>query len=907
PQHVFSWLVCQSYDDKGNALLYEYAPENDDNVDLSRVSELHRVRSANRYLKHIRYGNRQPLLIDPARPSFRQAQVPAPDFSNAGWMFEVVFDYGEGHYQETAADGEGRIFASATAKAPIGAKWPARLDPFSTFRSCFELRSYRLCRRVLMFHHFPDELGSDDYLVRSTEFAYQERANGSFVSQVVQSGFKRVTTAASGYLKRSLPPLDFGYSVSPLDDSSYDQLPLEQVDELSLQNLPSGIDGSAYRWVDLDGEGISGLFSEQADAWFYKPNLGEGQFGAVQCVSPRPSLATLNRGRQQLLDLAGDGNLDLVDFGAPTPGFFTRTEDAGWDRFRTFSGLPDIDWQDPNLRFVDLTGDGHPDVLLTDDLVCSTWYGSKAEDGFEPAARVPLASDEELGPRLVFADGTQSVYLADMSGDGLCDLVRVRVSDVCYWPNLGYGRFGAKVTMDNAPWFDDPVSFDQRRVHLTDTDGSGPTDIIYLGRYGVRVYLNQHGNSLSDARVLARVPRTDNLTSITVVDFLGRGTACLLWSSPLAGDARRCLRYVDLMGGVKPHLLTTVRNNLGAETRIEYKSSTHFYLADKAAGTPWVTRLPFPVHVVSSVETQDLLSGNRFTTRSAYHHGYFDGIEREFRGFARVDQWDTQEFGVLPEPLDGARATNLDAAFQVPPTLTKTWFHTGAYFAGARVSRHLEGEYWREGDANHPGSELNATQQAAMLLDDTVLPPDLASDRNREAIRSLKGAILRQEIYALDHAEAFERPYSVSERNYGIQLVQPDGDNRHSVFFTHARETIDFHYERKVFPVLNGQVLAAATAAKNPGVRWLADPRVTHNMTLDVDDYGNVRQSVAIGYGRRFDDADPILTDADRKKQKQLLVTLTEASFSNAVSVPDAYRTPLPVEAQTYELVKLRP
>lgn len=903
-RHVFSWLICQSYDDKGNAIVYEYAAENDDNVDFSQVNERNRVRTANRYLKTIRYGNRQPLLIDPSQPSFRQTHIPAPDFSSAGWMFEVVFDYGEGHYQEMPADADGRIFATATLKPPIGGKWPARLDPFSTYRSGFEVRSYRLCRSVLMFHHFSDELGVDDYLVRSTEFSYQEKLNGYFVSQTLQSGFKRMVKPTPRYLKRSLPPLEFGYSVSPLDDLTYDQLPLQEVNTENLQNLPSGIDGSSYRWVDLDGEGISGVLSEQADAWFYKPNLGEGQFGPIKNVSPRPSLAALNRGRQQLLDLAGDGTLDLVEFASPTPGFFSRTEDAGWERFRTFLKLPNIDWQDPNLRFVDLTGDGHADILVTDDQVFATWYESKAEDGFESAVHVPLASDEEIGPRLVFADGTQSIYLADMSGDGLTDLVRIRVSDVCYWPNIGYGRFGAKVTLDNVPWFDDAVSFDQRRVHLTDTDGSGPTDIVYLSRDGVRIYLNQHGNSLSEARLISRVPRTDNLTSVSVVDFLGRGTACLLWSSPLPGDTRRSLRYMDLMGGVKPHLLTTVRNNLGAETHIEYASSTKFYLEDQKAGTPWVTRLPFPVHVVTRVETRDLISGNRFVSRSAYHHGYFDGIEREFRGFARVDQWDTEEFGVLSQ--SATPATNLNAASHVPPTLTKTWFHTGAYFAGARISRHLENEYYREGDPGQPGSELSLAQREAMLLDDTVLPSDIAIEETREAIRSLKGAILRQEIYALDDKDASDRPYSVSERNYTIRPVQPRGANRHSIFFTHARETIDFHYERKLFPIVNGQIVDAVIVASNSGTKWLADPRVTHSMTLDVDDYGNVRQSVAIAYGRRFDDTDPVLTDADRKKQKQLFITLTQASFTNAVLAVDAYRTPLPAQAQTYELIKLR-
>jgi len=38
----------------------------------------------------------------------------------------------------------------------------------------FEIRTYRLCQRILMFHHFPDKLEINDYLVRSTEFSYDE-------------------------------------------------------------------------------------------------------------------------------------------------------------------------------------------------------------------------------------------------------------------------------------------------------------------------------------------------------------------------------------------------------------------------------------------------------------------------------------------------------------------------------------------------------------------------------------------------------------------------------------------------------------------------------------------------------------------------------------------------------------
>ena len=46
-----------------------------------------------------------------------------------------------------------------------------------------------------------------------------------------------------------------------------------EVDAESLENLPIGLDGGDYQWIDLDGEGISGMLTEQADGWFYKRNL----------------------------------------------------------------------------------------------------------------------------------------------------------------------------------------------------------------------------------------------------------------------------------------------------------------------------------------------------------------------------------------------------------------------------------------------------------------------------------------------------------------------------------------------------------------------------------------------------------------------------------------------------------
>ncbi|MDE1674624.1 SpvB/TcaC N-terminal domain-containing protein [Nocardia gipuzkoensis] len=911
PTRIFSWLICESYDDKGNAIVYEYAEENDDNVDRGQASERNRVRTANRYLKRIKYGNRVSRLIQ-------------PDLSTTSWMFEVVFDYDEGHYEEidldpTRPEAEQHRFVRASAAA--GWPWAVRPDPFSSHRASFEVRTYRRCRRVLMLHHIPDlptgEKGYDG-LVRSTEFDYadldyeqpvtldDELAHqgstrfASFIRAITQSGYVRDDTQTvvvrdsteyATYLKKSLPPLEFEYSKATIQDS------VLELDAESLENLPAGLDGATYQWVDLHGEGIPGVLTEQAHAWFYKRNLSplpvrahgpesvKARFAPLELVATKPNLGVIGE-QAQFMDLGGDGHPDLVVLDGPMPGLYEHDGQESWQPFRSFTSLLNRDMRDPNLKFIDLDGDGHPDVLITEDDTFA-WHASLAEEGFGPARRVAQSLDEEKGPRLVFADGTQSIYIADMSGDGLTDLVRIRIGEVCYWPNLGYGRFGAKVTMDNAPWLDSPEQFDQRRVRLADVDGSGTNDIIYLHRDGVRLYFNLSGNRLSEARRLTPFPRIENVSLVTVADVVGNGTACLVWSSPLPADAGRPLRYIDLMGGTKPHLLITSVNNLGAETQVHYAPSTQFYLAARHDGRPWVTRLPFPVQVVERVVTHDRISGNQFVTRYAYHHGYFDGIEREFRGFGMVEQWDTEEFAALRPGGQAPAGIDVDASSHVPPVLTRTWFHTGVYDGIDEISHQFSAEYYGAPDRSDPNYDAAFHSFYQTLLPDTILPPGLMPDEEREACRALKGSMLRQEVYALDSTDEEKHPFTVTEQNFTIRTLQERGANRHAVLLTHPRESISYHYERKP-----------------------SDLRVGHALTLDVDEYGNVLKTAAIGYGRRQSDED--LSPTDRATQAKILITYTENAFTkdrdsgdHAIDRDNDYRTPLPSESRIYELTGL--
>ncbi|PYS72739.1 MAG: toxin, partial [Acidobacteria bacterium] len=643
---VFKWLLEESHDDKGNQIVYEYKQEDQENVNRSSPHEVNRLdnraSNANCYLKRIKYGNKAPGAKDDC-------------------LFEVVFDYGE-HDRKQPWLNE-------------FSKWPCRLDCLSSFRAGFDIRTRRLCRRILIFHNFADELGSDHCLVRSTDFDYDENPVASSLASVTQTGY--VMDKQSGvYRSRSFPKLEFAYSPSTITPE------IHFFDSESLQNLPVGSDGTLYRWLDLDSEGISGILTEQANAWFYKRNLGNGRFGPEERLPTHPSMSDLNSGRQEILDLQGNGRKCLVQFSQPVAGYHERDVKDQWGPFNAFTLNPNVSWNDPNLKLIDLDGDGFSDLLISDEEVFR-WFPSRTKEGFGAAVTVPKAADEERGPQLVVADSTHSIHLADMSGDGLTDIVRIRNGEICYWPNMGYGRFGPKVTMAAPPSFDNPDQFDPKRIRLADADGSGTTDIIYLGRDSVMLWLNQAGNSWSDPQTISNFPLTDNLSSVTAVDLFGNGTACLVWSTPLPRAVEQPMRYIDLMGGHKPHLLTSITNNMGSEIRLRYTASTKFYLEDLAAGNPWITKLPFPVQVLERVETRDTVNDTQLVSSYKYHHGYYDGVEREFRGFGLVESWDAESF----EDLAGA------GSFHVAPIHTKTWFHTGACAGREDLSRYFAQEY----------------------------------------------------------------------------------------------------------------------------------------------------------------------------------------------------------------------
>jgi len=264
--------------------------------------------------------------------------------------------------------------------------------------------------------------------------------------------------------------------------------------------------------------------------------------------------------------------------------------------------------------------------------------------------------------------------------------------------------------------------------------------------------------------------------------------------------------------------------------RFSYAPSTQFYLADRRAGRPWATRLPFPVQVLTRVETRDHVTGWKFVQTYSYHHGTYDGAEREFRGFGLVVQRDAESFADFEDPT----VANAELITHQPPVCTKTWFHTGAWRRGKALAAAFATEWW-QGDAEVVAAGAAAQLALPRVEDETggvfathPLRRPLTDAEHLEAHRALKGQLLRQEVYAEDGSPSAATPYQVTTHTYRVRRVQAGARPGTAVFRSFSEQVLQRDYDR----VAN-------------------DPRTRHTCTLEVDAEGFVRSQAVLSYPRR--------------------------------------------------------
>jgi YD repeat-containing protein len=842
PSLVFEWLIEESIDANGNKILYTYKKENNESL-LSTEGEGKIVSNANVYLESIKYGN---YFDETKKEEF---------------AFELIVDYGERNVSDKVL-----VQPNCNLYDP-DKSWDLRKDAFSSFKSGFDIRTQRLCRHILLFYHFKGELGEKPCLIKRYRLLHDETEVVSLLNSIEVTGCRRNTDYS--YEIQKVPPVHFTFSAfNPPSKPSFKKLEMEG------HPIPGYLNNSDFLPVDLFAEGAPGfLFSNDTTSLYIEP-LGEGKFQEPQELGKFPVQRNIQNGRLSLVDLEGDRQLALMLNPRPngTGGFYQLQDYAAWSEFKAFPSFP-ADFSNPELETTSLSGNGKNDLVLA-DIGTIHVYTSLGKTGFSKAKTINAPQDFPVRKN---GYEEELVTFADMFGDGLLHRVRISNGSVECWPCAGYGRFLEKRTLANAPSFKEGLNI--KRIFLADLDGSGTTDLVYVYSDRVELFINQSGNSFSDA-FKVMLPENEyygDIDQISFADIDGTGITCLVFTKiapvprhyyfPFNGTVNVSKAIPDA-APIKPYLLVSINDNMGANTQLQYCSSTRFYLEDKRAKIPWITKLPFPVQVIEQVTHYDEIAKTKLVQRFKYHDGYYDPVDKEFRGFGYVESWDSQTFETYEKDTDTGpfEVQKIKEELFVAPVYTRSWYNTGVEDINSTINEYFKKQYY-QGDTK------------AYDFPNNVFSGIPANDHEtrRQAYAALKGQIIRQEVYGLDdNADYSNNLYTVTESNNEVILLQPKANQPYAVFKVNARENIHYQYERVS-----------------------SDPRVQQSF-YQYDDFGNPVNTCTVFLPRRSQ-SNAIVN----KEQQELKAIASRTSFIN---VTDAFRR-IGVACQTksFEVKGLEP
>lgn len=493
----------------------------------------------------------------------------------------------------------------------IELQYETRPDVITDFRPGYELRTAFRCRQI--------DMSLAGAAIRSYRLAYEATSVTqplSLLSSVTQVGRDGTTT---------VPPATFTYTqFSPAAAAAH-----------SMPGAPGvGFNSGDIDLLDLNFDGLPDILDTSAAAHAYYLNKGLDGSGTVQWDIRRDMAVSLFKQLSsddvQLVDVDGDGRTDLLDkFGTDTNAYHLDSN-LNWALTAVLSSAG-FDLSNPDVRLVDVNGDKRTDVLLTGSSDITVWLSLGTNRWSTPY------SWPSPGFGLQFSNG--DIQLADLNGDGLQDLVRLNDGICIYYPTAGYGRYAAAMTYDGAP----TGVFDPSHLILDDVNGDGRADVLYESGSSVQVYVNLGLNPSDPTRGSFAAPYTvigpytDSGSVFRQADVNGNGSADIVWNT-YPGGGSDTLAFVEFAPGEQPYQLKTMDNGIGRTTTLYYSSSVDEMLRDDAASRLWPQGVPFPVQVVSKIEVRDGRDPNVYTTQIQYHDGYYDGAEKEFRGFAAAEQ-----------------------------------------------------------------------------------------------------------------------------------------------------------------------------------------------------------------------------------------------------------------------------
>jgi len=311
-----------------------------------------------------------------------------------------------------------------------------------------------------------------------------------------------------------------------------------------------------------------------------------------------------------------------------------------------------------DIRLMDVNGDGLVDAVYSAGTEFQTFlslgrypggFGQFGNAKWTSATTAAISNDPIhtcvpwAGTPVRWSD--DEIKIGDMNGDGLPDIVKLQKGNIEYWPGRGDGTWGTgdpaackagtfgsgtSIVMATSPWFTEPSS---GVLKVDDVNGDGLDDLVQIRFSDVDVWLNVDGVGWTDRHTIKNTPSSPSyLTRTRLVDINGSGTRDVLWGDGFS------YKYIDLLGGKRPWILTKVENGLGKTTELEYATSTQLMVAAEKAGDEWTKKAPMPVHVVVKETVRDNLGSvgrpaGMYVTTYTYRNPVYDGLEHEFRGF----------------------------------------------------------------------------------------------------------------------------------------------------------------------------------------------------------------------------------------------------------------------------------
>ena len=279
-----------------------------------------------------------------------------------------------------------------------------RPDPFSDYRAGFEIRTVRRCTRIEVATHAETDLLTRTYhLVFLDQRGYpptQLPINAvSLLSQVKVVGHDGAKT-------EELPPLEFGYTRFEPEKRKF--IPVTGANE-----PPTSLANPDYELVDLFGNGLPDVLQMAATVRYWR-NLGNGHWDLPHEMRDAPAGLELSDPGVQLIDANGDGRVDLLVSTDKQNGYYPLQFGGLWNRrsFQRYRRAPSFNLKDPEVRLVDLDGDGVTDAIRSSNrLEC---FFNDPHEGWNDTRwveRRPLADF----PNVNFSD--PRVKWADMTGD----------------------------------------------------------------------------------------------------------------------------------------------------------------------------------------------------------------------------------------------------------------------------------------------------------------------------------------------------------------------------------------------------------------------------------------------------------------------------------------------------------